>query len=41
MKLPEGWKEDKFINVFMILKNNVFTRADMNYEKGMIQNIHY
>ena len=30
-----------FYDVFDLLKNNTFSRAELNYEKGKAKNIHY
>ena len=35
------WDERNFYNIFDLLKNNTLSRADLNYEKGEAQNIHY
>lgn len=37
---PE-WEEKSFYDVFDLLKNNTFSRAELNYEKGKAKNIHY
>lgn len=35
------WQSGVFKDVFEILKNNTLSRAELNYERGYIQNIHY
>lgn len=35
------WEERKFSEIFIYLKNNSLSRADLNYEKGLIKNVHY
>lgn len=37
---PE-WKSGTFKDIFEILKNNTLSRAELNYEEGYAQNIHY
>lgn len=37
---PE-WESNVFKKVFVILKNNTLSRAELNYEEGDVQNIHY
>ncbi|NLC92744.1 MAG: restriction endonuclease subunit S [Treponema sp.] len=37
----EKWKEESFSNIFNILRNNTFTRADLNFTSGLVKNIHY
>lgn len=37
---PE-WKSSTFKDIFEILKNNTLSRAELNYEEGYAQNIHY
>ena len=37
---PE-WEERNFYDVFDLLRNNTFSRAELNYEKGKAKNIHY
>ena len=35
------WCKNKFKNLFVLLKNNTLSRAELNYNKGKIKNIHY
>ncbi len=35
------WQTSAFSDVFTPLKNNTLSRACLNYESGMIKNIHY
>lgn len=35
------WVEKDFASVFTILKNNTLSREELNYEDGIVQNIHY
>ena len=37
----EDWEQRKFKNVFSGLQNNTLSRADLNSETGVAQNIHY
>ncbi len=37
----DDWEQRKFHEVFDGLPNNTLSRADLNYEKGEAQNIHY
>ena len=37
----EGWKYNKFKDVFDLLKNNTVSRDELNYEKGSVKNVHY
>lgn len=36
-----SWEQRKFSEVFEGLQNNTLSRAELNYEGGTIQNIHY
>ena len=35
------WERDSFTNEFRFLKNNSLSRADLNYENGIVKNVHY
>ena len=35
------WKQLKFNDTFSFLPNNTLSRSELNYEKGIAQNIHY
>lgn len=35
------WERDSFTNAFRFLKNNSLSRADLNYENGIVKNLHY
>lgn len=35
------WERDSFTNTFRFLKNNSLSRADLNYENGIVKNLHY
>ena len=37
----DDWEQRKFDKVFDGLQNNTLSRADLNYESGMVKNIHY
>lgn len=37
----DAWEQRKFSEVFVYLKSNSFSRADLNYEQGSIKNVHY
>ena len=37
----DDWEQRKFNEVFDGLQNNTLSRADLNYESGMIKNVHY
>ena len=37
----EEWKEISFCDLFTYVSNNTLSRADLNYEIGRYQNIHY
>lgn len=39
--VPVEWEETMFSKLFLILKNNTFSRAELNDEKGECFNIHY
>ena len=39
--LPETWETITFEDCFTILPNNTLSRAELNYNGGEIQNIHY
>ena len=44
LRFPEfsgDWESSDLENVFKVLKNNSYTRDDLNYESGTIKNIHY
>ena len=36
-----SWEQRKFSSVFEGLQNNTLSRAELNYEKGTIKNVHY
>ena len=35
------WEKSIFSDVFEFLPNNTLSRADLNYDKGVVKNIHY
>ncbi len=37
----DAWVQRKFSDVFVGLQNNTLSRADLNYDKGDIKNVHY
>ena len=37
----EAWEQRKFSEMFIHLKSNSLSRADLNYERGSVKNIHY
>lgn len=39
--LPESWDTITFEECFSILPNNTLSRAELNYNGGSVQNIHY
>lgn len=39
--LPDAWDTITFENCFTILPNNTLSRAELNYNSGEVQNIHY
>ncbi len=39
--LPESWKTITFEDCFAILPNNTLSRAELNYNGGEVQNVHY
>ena len=39
--LPESWETITFEDCFTILPNNTLSRAELNYNGGEVQNIHY
>jgi len=39
--VPVEWEEVSFSKLFLILKNNTFSRAELNCEQGDYLNIHY
>ncbi len=39
--LPESWETITFEDCFAILPNNTLSRAELNYNGGEVQNIHY
>ncbi len=44
MRFPgftDAWEQRKFSEIFVFLQNNSLSRADLNYEKGLIKNVHY
>ncbi|MDD2217097.1 MAG: restriction endonuclease subunit S [Eubacteriales bacterium] len=36
-----AWEQRKFSDTFSYLQNNSLSRADLNYEKGVVKNVHY
>lgn len=36
-----AWEQRAFSEIFIYLKNNSLSRADLNYERGSVKNIHY
>lgn len=39
--IPEDWDVKSFGEIFTILPNNTFSRAQLSYEVGTVKNIHY
>lgn len=37
----DAWEQRKFSTVFDGLQNNTLSRAELNYESGTVQNVHY
>ncbi|AGA68950.1 restriction endonuclease S subunit [Desulfitobacterium dichloroeliminans LMG P-21439] len=37
----DAWEQRKFSEIFIFLQNNSLSRADLNYERGLVKNIHY
>ena len=37
----DAWEQRKFSEMFIHFKNNSLSRADLNYERGSVKNIHY
>jgi type I restriction enzyme S subunit len=37
----DAWEQRKFSETFIYLQNNALSRADLNYEQGLIKNVHY
>lgn len=37
----DDWEQRKFSETFISLQNNSLSRADLNYEKGLVKNVHY
>lgn len=37
----DDWEQRKFSEIFIYLQNNSLSRADLNYEQGLVKNIHY
>lgn len=35
------WEQSKFSETFIYLQNNSLSRAKLNYEQGIVKNIHY
>ena len=35
------WEQRKFNEVFSPLQNNTYSRAELNYENGVVRNVHY
>ncbi|MBN2793995.1 MAG: restriction endonuclease subunit S, partial [Clostridia bacterium] len=40
-EITPTWEQRKFTEVFIYLQNNSLSRADLNYEQGLIKNVHY
>lgn len=36
-----GWVESDFDKIFVFLPNNTLSRADLNYNDGIVRNVHY
>ncbi|OPZ92584.1 MAG: EcoKI restriction-modification system protein HsdS [Firmicutes bacterium ADurb.Bin419] len=36
-----AWEQRKFSETFIYLQNNSLSRADLNYEQGLVKNVHY
>lgn len=39
--IPEDWDVQRFSDIFRILNNNTYSRAELNYDSGQFRNIHY
>ena len=39
--LRKRWEQRKFSDFFVGLQNNTLSRADLNYDRGNIKNVHY
>ena len=39
--VPYDWEQRKFSETFIYLQNNSLSRADLNYEQGLLKNVHY
>ncbi|KGP75462.1 hypothetical protein JT05_10285 [Desulfosporosinus sp. Tol-M] len=37
----DAWEQRKFSETFIYLQNNSLSRADLNYEQGLVKNVHY
>ncbi len=37
----DAWEQRKFCETFIYLQNNSLSRADLNYEQGLVKNVHY
>ena len=37
----DDWEQRKFSQTFIFLQNNSLARADLNYEHGLVKNVHY
>lgn len=37
----DAWEQRKFSEIFVSLKNNSLPRANLNYERGSVKNVHY
>ena len=38
---PENWKQRKFKEIFDLLGNNSLSRAELNYDSGIVQNVRF
>ena len=36
-----AWEQRKFSELFIYLQSNSLSRADLNYEQGLVKNVHY
>ena len=37
----DAWEQRKFSETFIYLQNNALSRAELNYEQGLVKNVHY
>ena len=37
----QEWNQEKFSDIFTLLGNNTLSRAELNYDNGVVKNVHY